>query len=361
MERKIKVAQIGCGKMSKYTMRYVYEKGGEIVSAFDCNKEIVGNDIGTIMGTELKNINVLNIDCLEEQLKLTKPDIAIVTTMSLLNDLENVLRVCCHAKVNVITTCEEAFFASISNPKLTSELDSLAKASGITITGAGYQDVFWGNLVSGLASSTHNITKIKGKSSYNVEDYGIALAKAHGAGLSLDEFNKNIASIDNITDEERELLIKTREFLPSYMWNVAGWLTDKLGLRLKKISQKCVPQISEKEIYSKTLDMTIKPGDVTGMSAVVSATTVEGITIQAECIGKVYNEEEFDVNEWTIEGEPNTTMVINKPNTVELTCADIVNRIPDVINARSGFVSTSEMPDLRYRVNKLNEYVEKDI
>ncbi len=37
MERKVKVAQFGTGKMSVYTMRYVYEKGAEIVSAFDIN------------------------------------------------------------------------------------------------------------------------------------------------------------------------------------------------------------------------------------------------------------------------------------------------------------------------------------
>ncbi len=361
MKRKIKVAQIGCGKMSKFTMRYVYEKGGEIVLAFDCNKDIIGNDIGSIIESNPKGIIVEDIHCLEERLKTVKPDIAIVTTMSLLGDLEDVLRACCNAHVNVITTCEEAFFASNSNPKLFHELDSLAKAGGITITGCGYQDIFWGNLVSGLSSSTHTITKIKGSSSYNVEDYGIALAKAHGAGLSLEEFEKEIASHDNISKEERERLINEREFLPSYMWNVVGWLSDKLDLRIKNINQKCIPMTHDEDIYSNTLDMTIKAGDATGMSAVVTATTMEGIILEAECIGKVYNEKEFDANVWTIEGEPETTMVINKPCTVELTCADIVNRIPDVLNARSGFVSTSEMPELRYRVKDLNEYVLKDL
>lgn len=360
MERKIRVAQIGCGKMSKYTMRYVYEKSAEIVLAFDVSKDVIGTDIGSIMESENKGVVVEDIKSLESRLEEIKPDIAIVTTMSLLNDLEGVLRSCCKAQVNVVTTCEEAFFASNSNPKLFHELDSLAKAGGITITGCGYQDIFWGSLISNLAASTHKITKIKGSSSYNVEDYGIALAKAHGAGLTLEEFDLDVASVDRMSPQERQKIIESREYSPSYMWNVAGWLVDKLGLHLTGIDQKCVPKTYEEDIYSSTLDMTIKAGDATGMSAVVTATSEEGITIEAECIGKVYSESEFDVNEWTIEGEPNTTMVINKPCTVELTCADIVNRIPDVINARSGFVSTSEMPELMYRVKPLNEYIEKE-
>lgn len=56
-------------------------------------------------------------------------------------------------------------------------------------------------------------------------------------------------------------------------------------------------------------------------------------------------------------GEPETTLIINRPNTVELTCASIVNRIPDVINSKAGYVPTEEMGELNYRTKSLNEYV----
>ena len=63
------------------------------------------------------------------------------------------------------------------------------------------------------------------------------------------------------------------------------------------------------------------------------------------------------LNEWTIEGEPTTTIVVNRPNTVELTCATIVNRLPDVINSEPEFITTEKIDELRYRVKPLNEYV----
>ena len=357
MDRKVRVVQYGTGKMSVYTMRYVYEKGGEIVGAIDVNPDVIGKDIGEIMGCEEKNVKVVGLDEAEKMLVDTKPDVVIVTTMSLIEDVEDALMLCAKLGLNAITTCEEAFYPQNSNPGVTFAIDKLAKENNCTITGTGYQDIYWGELISAIGGSTHKITKIKGSSSYNVEDYGIALAKAHGAGLTLEEFDKEVASLDRISDEERRKVIESGKYQPSYMWNVNGWLCEKLGLTVESQSQECVPQIAKRDIFSSTLNMTVKKGDATGMSAVVTTKTKEGITLETECIGKVYDEDEFDRNKWTIEGEPTTTIVVDKPATVELTCATVVNRIPDVINAKSGYVPTNEMDELKYRVKPLNEYV----
>ena len=357
MERKVKVVQIGTGKMAKYTMRYVLEKGGELVGAIDVNPAVIGKDIGEIIGGESLGVKVTDLKDAEEMLKQVKPDICIVETMSLLKDVEEPLMLCAKLGINAVSTCEEAFYSWNSNPNLTKKIDELAKQTGCTIVGTGYQDIYWGQLITSICGSTQKITKIKGSSSYNVEDYGIALANAHGAGLTLDEFDKQVASVDKISDEERQKIIESGEYLPSYMWNTNGWLCDKLGLTIKSQTQVTVPTTYKEDIYSETLGVTVKAGDATGMSAIVTTETEEGITIESECIGKVYAPDEYDKNEWTIYGEPDTTIVVAKPATVELTCASIVNRIPDVINSKPGYVPTCEFGELNFRIKPLNEYV----
>ena len=346
----IKVVQYGCGKMSKYTMRYVMENGYELVGAIDINPAVIGKDVSEVIECDNVGVKISSVSEAENLLKEVKPDICIITTMSLMNDVKDALLLCARLGINAITTCEEAFYPFNSSPVLTEKIDKLAKENNCTITGSGYQDAFWGNLISTLAGTTHKITKIKGSSSYNVEDYGIALAKAHGTGLTLDEFETEVASADNISEEERQELINKGEFLPSYMWNTNGWLCDKLGLHVTSQVQECVPITHDEDIESSTLGMTVKAGQATGMSAVVTTQTEEGIVIESECIGKVYSKDDFDCNNWTVYGEPNTNLIIERPSTVELTCSAIVNRIEDVISAEAGYVPTSRMGELKYKL-----------
>ena len=351
MSKKIKFIQIGCGKMSRFTMRYALEKGYELVGAYDINPDIINFRVDKVFSEVKSDVIIKNISDLNN-IENKSADIAIITTMSLLNDIGDVSRVLLSKGINVITTCEEAFFSENSNPTLFKELDILAKANDVTITGCGYQDVFWGNLIYTLAGSTHKITKIRGSSSYNVEEYGIALADAHGVGLTPEEFDEKIASVDNISDDARQVLINQREFLPSYMWNTVGWLADKFNLNITDMKQRCVPKLAEEDVYSETLGKEIKKGEALGMSAIVTAHTKENITLEAECVGKVYVGDDIDLNEWSIFGEPDTSVIIKKPQTVELTCADIVNRLTDVIDAKSGFVPTSQMGTPNFILNK---------
>ncbi len=353
------MVQYGCGKMSKYTMRYALEKGVKLVGAFDIDEKKIGQDAGLLHGDKKYNVKVQNASDFETFLQSHEVDVAIVTTTSLVGELDEVLTICARNGVNAITTCEEAFYPQNSNPKVFKKIDKLAVENGATICGSGYQDVFWGNLISVLAGATHKITKIVGKSSYNVEDYGIALAKVHGAGLTKKKFQEEIAAADNISEAERKKIIAKGEFAPSYMWNVNGWLASKLGLHVTKQVQECLPQIAKNDLNSETLGMVIPKGRCAGMSAVVTTETKEGITIQSECIGKVYDSDEFDCNDWKIIGEPDTQVTINRPSTVELTCASVINRIPEVLCAPAGFFTTDMMPENYYKPQNLDKYVEE--
>lgn len=357
MERKVRVAQYGCGKMAKFLMRYAMEKGAELVAAFDVNPAVIGKDVGEIIGAGKVGVTISDAKDASAVLGKLKPDVCVIATRSTVAELKDAFMACAQNGVNAITTCEEAIYPWNSSPALTRELDAAAKAGGCTLAGGGYPDLYWGSLVTTVAGAIHKMTKIKGSSSYNVEDYGIALAKGHGAGLTIAEFEKEIGNYNTLSSNEIKALVEKGEYIPSYMWNQNGWLCSKMGLTIVSQTQKCMPLTYPKDLKSSTLGMTVKAGDATGMSAVVTTTTKEGIIIETENIGKVYAPEEFDTNTWTFEGEPETTVVVNRPATVELTCADIINRIPQLINAEPGYVSTDKMPVQEYRVQPLNYYV----
>jgi 4-hydroxy-tetrahydrodipicolinate reductase len=359
MERKLRAVQYGCGKMSVFLMRYLIEKGADIVAAFDMNPAVIGKDIGDIMGGGKTGIVVSDAKDAGKIMAETKPDVCVIATMSTMADIQEAMTICAENGVNAISTCEEALYPWNSSPDITRELDELAKKNGVTLAGSGYPDMYWGVLIDTLAGSMHKITKIEGSSSYNVEDYGIALAKGHGAGLSREAFTKEIGYYNDFSSEEQKEVIESGEYVPSYMWNQNGWICSKMGLTPISQVQKCIPTTHHSDLHSDTLGMTIKAGEPTGMSAIVTTETKEGITIETECIGKVYAPEDFDKNDWTFYGEPETTINVNRPDTVKLTCSNLVNRIPALINAEPGYVSTDKMPNNVYLVRPINEYVKE--
>jgi hypothetical protein len=102
----------------------------------------------------------------------------------------------------------------------------------------------------------------------------------------------------------------------------------------------------------------VDTGKVIGFTDVDTVRTNEGITLTFEMTGRLYLEGEADINDWTVTGEPELHLSNPAVPTGTTTVTQLVNRIPDVINAPPGFITIEKLPRPRYRTYPLGAYLD---
>jgi 2,4-diaminopentanoate dehydrogenase len=338
---RIRAVLYGVGAMNCIALRLLREKGVDVVGGIARSPEKVGRDLGELAGLGVKLGVAVESDA-KQVLESRSVDIALIATSSYLSEVYDQLRICAEAGVNAITLAEEAIHPWRTSPVLTAKLDRLAKANGVTLTGGGYQDSYLVNLVNVLLGTAHRIDTVVGLSSFNVDEYGPEVARDQQVGKTPEEFEK---------------WLNAAERPPSFGGNDLDAIVDAAGLTAKAAKRTTRPDIAETEMRCESLDLTVPPGNLIGFTDIDTVETHQGPTLSLELSGRLYRDDEADVNEWRVTGEPNLHLVNPAVDTQSTTCTQWVNRVPDVINARPGFVTVAELPALRYRPYPLEQYV----
>lgn len=328
-----RVAVWGVGAMGRLTAALCLDRGIEVVGAIARNAETVGQDIGTLVGAGPTGV-VVRSDA-AAMLAATRPDIVVLTTTSGLEVIEPQLRTCVTNGANVVTLEEETLFPWTGRAStIATALDDLARAHGVTILATGLQDACWHAMASRLMASALRIDVVRGRSTWNSDDYG--------------------------TSVQDYLLIGEDPAVVTDGDTVAGWEAVTVRTALEALAQthdltvidkveQLRPVVADRTVVSPRSGLVVPAGRLLGLSEHVSLRTREGITLELEMTGYLHGAGEVSVNEWTVEGHPRTTVIMSPFDGRTATCTAVVNRIPDVLAAPAGLASLDRLPPARFR------------
>ncbi len=338
---QIRAVMYGVGAMNSITTRMLLEKGVDVVGAIARSTSKVGHDLGDVVGLG-RQLGVVVSDDPAEVFRRTTPDVAVIAVNSYLADAVEQLRICADHAVNAVTLSEEMLFPWNTSPELAAELDQAAKKSGITLTGTGFQDTFWVNMIALLMGTAHRIDTVYGRASWNVDEFGPELARDQNVGRTRAQFDEWLSDADRP---------------PTFGRNVLDALVSDTGLTPTSVSTTTRPDIADTTLFSEALQIELAAGTVIGMTDVDEIRTAEGLSFRFEMSGRVYGSGEGDINEWEITGEPHLVLSNGTVPTQLTTCTQLVNRIPDVIAAPPGLVTVDQLPRLRYRAFPMHTYL----
>lgn len=332
-EPRIRAVLFGVGAMNLVAARMALDHGVEIVGAIARSPDKVGRDLHLLAGLG-KSCGVFINNDAEHVLSTTQPDIVLHATQSYLPDVFEQLTLCMRHGANVLTIAEECLYPWHTSAGLTRQLDELAREHGVTVTGGGHQDGFWVNMIGQLMGTANRVDAVHGRSQWNVDEFGLEVLRSRHVGKTLAAFRQDTEG---------------KDVPPSFGQNVVGALAGAGDFDIAEHRYSLEPVLAEQDTWSHTLQRTIAPGHVIGLSEVDVLTTHQGVELRFEMTGFVYRSGQTDCNVWNVCGEPDLLLQTTATPTDLTTCTQFVNRIPDVINATPGFIAVFQLPPLRYR------------
>ncbi len=341
-KEKIRVVCYGVGAVGSRIARFLLEKEGvEVVGAIDVAKDKVGKDLGQVLEISRK-LGVAVSDDIDSVMRKACCDVVVHATGSYLKDVYTQIAPLAKYGVNVISTCEELSYPFVSEPELAKKLEALGVKYAMSFLGTGINPGFlMDTLVITLTGVCQKIERIRVERVMNAATRRVPFQKKVGAGLTVNEFQKKMASKEITGHVGLEQSI--------------GMVAAALHWKLDKIKvEQAEPIVAEKEVRSEAI--TVKKGQVAGLRQTARGVLEHKDVIMLDFKAYIGAEEEYDAI--TIDGVPPVHQRISPCVHGDLgTVAMIVNAIPKIMNAPPGLLTMKDLPVPSAAVEDMREYL----
>lgn len=336
MSDSVNVILYGVGNMGMLITRYLYDKGFNIVGAIN-RSSYVGEDLGFVAGLE----HELGVEISNEPdliYRNNRVDVAIVSTTSDMVSFVDLAKHIVARGVNLLTLTEEAFWPWRFAPEQSKEVDQLARDYNVTVAAGGLQDTCLLHVISALTGGCNSIESMRVVTNVNLDLYGSAVLEHYPIGLTQGEYE---SAAEQAQPEE--------QIQPIIMVAMEA-LIAKLKLNLSKQTIWYAPIFADEPVQSVSLGRVVDKGLTIGHTEHVELETEQGIIIRTEFREALSELDEPSRLTWEIKGVPDIDFTIDRLDGEAVTCASLVNRIPDIIAAEAGFLTCDRLPAIQINI-----------
>jgi 4-hydroxy-tetrahydrodipicolinate reductase len=220
----------GFGSIGRLIAREAIERGHEIVGVVDIDRDLLGKDVGDILG-----IGSVGLEVTDDIDILANADVVIHATGSYLDKVYNQIASVLSMGVDAVSTCETLAYPYYRYPILAIKLNEIAQDNGVAVIGTGINPGFLlDTLPSVIASSVTSVKYVKAVRSVD-------------ASKRREPFKKKIG-IGRETDVVRDML-KRGELTGHVGYAESIYLIAHAGdLQLTKVVEEQEPLDAEEEI-----------------------------------------------------------------------------------------------------------------
>jgi 4-hydroxy-tetrahydrodipicolinate reductase len=326
-KKKIRVIHYGLGPIGLATAKLVLTKPDmEIVGAVDIAKEMVGKDLGEVLGQSAP-LGVRVTDNAERLFAKVQADVVIHTAGSRLKKIFGQIEEILRGGKNIVTSAEELLFPVPENAELARKIDQLAREKGVTVLGTGVNPGFvMDALPLALTGVCQEVREVHVERVVDASTRRHPLQRKIGAGMTPELFREKIA-------EKALGHVGLRESL--YL------IADRLRFTLDEVREAIEPVIAEKPL--KTDYFELKPGDVAGIRNIGEGFRAGKKIVTLDL--RMYIGAEDPHDSIRIVGTPELSLRIEGGVAGDqATAAILVNSIPAVIAAASGLATVKDLP-----------------